>query len=119
MGQKVYHFLILSQLYILFLPSSVSFSPLTETSWFSVKSSAISTLKQRSMVRIVSALLTIDDKGEEDLSQAAVRVGFQVFAHCREVCQPEATHNLYFHNTATYHLGSWSTLAFFHVYYSP
>lgn len=116
----VHHFLILSQLYILLLPSSVLASLLShEVLLFSATISAITTLKQRSMVRMISALLPVSDRGEEGLSQAAVRVGLQVFAHCREVFLPEATHNLYSHNTATHHLGSWSMLAFFHDYYPP
>lgn len=69
------------------------------------------------MVKMVSALLTMGDKGEEDLSQADVRVVFQMFALCREVFLPEAAHSLYSHNIATHHLGSLTTLASFHVYY--
>lgn len=114
----MYNFLILSQLYILLLPSPVSASLLSpEPSWLAATISAITTLEQGSRVRMVSALLTMGDKGEKDLSQAAVRVGLQVFAHCREVFLPEAIHDLYAHNTATHHLGSRSTLAFSHVYY--
>lgn len=111
--------ILLSQLYILLLPSSVSASLLLPESPWLTTISAVTTLEQRSIVRMVSALLTMGDKGAEDLSQAAARVGFQVFAHCREMFRPAATHNLYSHNTALHHLGRWSTLAFFHVYYPP